>query len=112
MPQRAAKLGRSSDGTGAPLGRGSQRSSQSAQRVRTSCQAGKSSSVSERSSTRLPRSSSGACRTALAALIVPSTSRSAPSSARTLRRRAVCPMQPIRQICPASCPRPAPISMP
>ena len=35
MPQRAAKLGRSSDGAGAPLGRGSQRSSQLAQRIRS-----------------------------------------------------------------------------
>ena len=55
---------------------------------------------------------SGAWRTALAALIVPSTSPRAPSSARTFRRRAVWPMQPMRQTCPASWPAPAPISMP
>src|SRR5580692_10474360 len=42
----------------------------------------------------------------------PSTSARAASNVTTLRRRAVLPMQPIRQICPASCPAPAPISIP
>ena len=59
MPQRAAKLGLSSDGTGAPLGRGSQRSSQAPHRVRTSCHSSKSLSVSGRSMTRCPWSCSG-----------------------------------------------------
>ena len=112
MPQRAAKLGRSSVGAGAPLGRGSHRRSQPAQRVRTSCQAAKSFSVNERSNTRLPRSSSGAWRTALAAVIVRVPPSARPAGRRRCAGAPVCPMQPMRQICPASRPAPAPISMP
>ena len=65
---RAAKLGRSSDGTGAPLGRGSHRNSHSAHRVRTACHSSKSCSVNGRRTTRWPCSSRGGWRTARAAV--------------------------------------------